>query len=65
MCHDVTFMYNVDVSNVAAYFAFMFFHGTKKLHVQNQQFNKVDTKKEEIKNVPYIMIYCLHYKTGC
>lgn len=37
----------MDVSNVAAYFAFTFFHGTKEktLHVLNQQFNWMDTKK--------------------
>lgn len=30
MCHDVTFVYNVDVPNVSAYFALTFFHGRKK-----------------------------------
>lgn len=48
MCHDVTFVYNVDVSNVSVYFALTFFHGRKKKKtVQNPQFECMDRPTEK------------------
>lgn len=51
MCHDVTSVCNVDVSNASAYFAFTIFSWWKKKKtVPNQQFERMDTEKKKKEN---------------